>query len=240
MSSLNLISIFKIGIFDYNNLPMTVALNTTLIFIITGLILGFLLGYLLAYFSLQKKQKIQENTWLTEKNALEQQLLEAENQLSNARLEFEKDRAALMQQSENDKYQIEKNHLSTINEKDKLIENLKAQLSHWEEKWQAAQEEFKQREANMRKDFELLAQRILDDKSEKFTALNQTNMKQILTPFQEAMKAFKEKVEENEKHSFGRHQALKEQLTQLQQLNQRLSQEALNLAKALKGESKTQ
>jgi len=92
----------------------------------------------------------------------------------------------------------------------------------------------------MHKEFELLAQRILEEKSKKFTELNQSKMTDILMPFQEAMKAFKERVEQTEKDSIGRHHALKEQLTELQKLNRRLSEDALNLTKALKGDSKTQ
>lgn len=151
---------------------------------------------------------------------------------------------SLLSQQKNDfeteKYQLEKVLQKMIVGLEKTVDNQRIQLNHWEEKWQTAQEDFKQKEAMMRKEFELLAQRILEEKSKKFTELNQDNMKQILNPFQEAMKAFKEKVELNEKESHGRHQALQQQLEQLQKLNQQISQEALNLTKALKGESKTQ
>ncbi len=141
---------------------------------------------------------------------------------------------------EKQKHQQEKEFLSQLNDKNREIEKLEMQLKHWEDKWQNTRDDFKQKQIAMQKEFELLAQKILEEKSQKFTALNQDNMKQILTPFQEAMKAFKEKVEQNEKESFGRHQALQEQLKNLQELNHKLSQEALNLTKALKGESKTQ
>ena len=140
----------------------------------------------------------------------------------------------------NEWHQKEKNFLSQLNDRGKQVDKLQLKLQNWEDKWHSAQDDFKQKEVVMRQEFELLAQKILEEKSQKFTALNQDNMKQILTPFKEAMSAFKEKVEQNEKESFGRHQALQEQLKNLQELNHKLSQEALNLTKALKGESKTQ
>lgn len=130
--------------------------------------------------------------------------------------------------------------MDRLSEKDQQIVALNAELKNWEDKWRRAQEDFAQKEKAMRQDIEIWTQQILEEKSKKFTALNQANMSQILDPFKEAIKAFKEKVEQNEKESIGRHSALKEQLTELQKLNQRLSQDAINLTKALKGESKTQ
>ncbi len=212
----------------------------TIILIVTTFVLGILLGYLWAYRQLQKINLQKQDHWEQNKTQLETLIKDLEQEISDLKLDFEKERAGLLQTYDQEKYQTEKTFLSQLNEKDKKIEQLKAQLLNWEDKWQASQEDFKQKEAVMRKEFELLAQRILEEKSQKFTALNQDNMKQILTPFQEAMKAFKEKVETNEKESFGRHKALLEQLKNLQELNNRLSQEALNLTKALKGESKTQ
>jgi len=204
------------------------------------LLLGILIGYLWNKLSMQKVVTKLQNDIFSEKTEREKTVLEWQQRLDNEKLENEKTTAALKQEFENQKFTLEKDYINRISEKEKLIEQLQGKLQNWEEKWKTGQEDFKQREMVMRKEFEILAQKILDEKSKKFTELNQNNMQQILTPFQEAMKAFKEKVELNEKESFGRHQALKEQLTELQKMNQRLSQEALNLTKALKGESKTQ
>ena len=222
--------------FYFNNMDNTLVI----IFVAIALGFGFLLGYLWTYQRRQKHYMTAQKQWEETKAQLEQTTKDYERQINEQQLSFEKKQAHDKQQYEHDKYETEKAYLARLNEKDKQIEQLKSQLQHWEDKWQSAQEDFKQKEAVMRKEFELLAQRILEEKSKKFTELNQDNMKQILTPFQEAMKAFKEKVEHNEKESHGRHQALQEQLKNLQELNNRLSQEALNLTRALKGDSKTQ
>lgn len=89
-------------------------------------------------------------------------------------------------------------------------------------------------------EFENLAQKILDDKSSKFTEQNRQNLQNILTPLQEKIKHFEEKVENTHKESIDYHAALRQQIIGLRDLNAQMSKETLNLTKALKGESKTQ
>ncbi len=101
-------------------------------------------------------------------------------------------------------------------------------------------EELEQRQEQLRKDFELLATKILDEKSEKFTLQNKENIKQILNPLQEKIKTFEDKVDQTQKESISMHSALKEQLLGLKDLNQQMTKEATNLTKALKGDSKMQ
>ncbi len=90
------------------------------------------------------------------------------------------------------------------------------------------------------KEFENLANKILDEKSSKFTKQNKENLETILNPLQEKIKTFEKKVEDTNKESVGRHSELKEQLKHLSELNRQISKEADNLTKALKGDSKMQ
>lgn len=101
-------------------------------------------------------------------------------------------------------------------------------------------EELEKRQESLRKDFELLATKILDEKSEKFTLQNKENIKNILNPLQEKIKTFEEKVDLTQKESISMHSALKEQLLGLKDLNQQMTKEATNLTRALKGDSKMQ
>ena len=101
-------------------------------------------------------------------------------------------------------------------------------------------EELAKQQEQLRKDFELLASKILDEKSEKFTLQNKENIKQILTPLQEKIQVFEKKVEDTQKESISMHSALKEQLLGLKDLNQQMTKEATNLTRALKGDSKMQ
>ena len=90
------------------------------------------------------------------------------------------------------------------------------------------------------KDFEILANKILEEKSVKFTAQNKENLKNILDPLQEKIQNFEKKVEESHKESIDRHASLREQILGLAAINEQMSKEAVNLTNALKGDSKTQ
>ena len=101
-------------------------------------------------------------------------------------------------------------------------------------------EELAKQQEQLRKDFEIMASKILDEKSEKFTLQNKENIKNILNPLQEKIQVFEKKVEDTQKESISMHSALKEQLLGLKDLNQQMSKEATNLTRALKGDSKMQ
>ena len=100
--------------------------------------------------------------------------------------------------------------------------------------------ELEKRQEQLRKDFEILATKILDEKSEKFTLQNKENIKQILNPLQDKIQLFEKKVEDTQIRSVKMHSALEEQLKGLKDLNQKMTKEATNLTKALKGDSKMQ
>ncbi|QHI35806.1 DNA recombination protein RmuC [Kordia antarctica] len=113
------------------------------------------------------------------------------------------------------------------------LENLQKQLRERDEQMKVQQEQ-------LRKDFELLANKILEEKSSKFTEQNKENIKNILTPLQEKIQHFEKKVEDSQKENISIHSALREKLSELSKANIQISQEAVNLTKALKGDSKMQ
>lgn len=88
--------------------------------------------------------------------------------------------------------------------------------------------------------FENLAQKILDEKSEKFTKQNQENLHHLLHPLHERLQGFEKRVETTHKESLERGAQLRQQIIGLKELNEQMSQEANNLTRALKGDSKTQ
>lgn len=89
-------------------------------------------------------------------------------------------------------------------------------------------------------EFENIANKILDVKTEKFTELNKTNLKDILEPLGKNITEFKTKVEEVYDKESKERFSLGEKVKELTILNQVISDEARNLTKALKGEAKTQ
>ncbi|WP_044403900.1 DNA recombination protein RmuC [Lacinutrix sp. Hel_I_90] len=135
---------------------------------------------------------------------------------------------------EREEIRREKEFLNTeLTRKTSEYENL-LQLHHKREA------EVEDRQEQLRKDFELLATKILDEKSEKFTLQNKENIKNILSPLQEKIQVFEKKVDDTQKESISMHSALKEQLLGLKDLNQQMTKEATNLTRALKGDSKMQ
>jgi DNA recombination protein RmuC len=88
--------------------------------------------------------------------------------------------------------------------------------------------------------FETLANKILEEKSKRFTEQNQENLGHLLNPLKEKFGEFQQKVESLEKDSVAGRSELKVQIDQLRTLNERLSEDATNLVTALKGSSKTQ
>lgn len=89
-------------------------------------------------------------------------------------------------------------------------------------------------------EFENLANKILEEKSEKFTKQNKVNLETLLNPLQQKIVAFEQKVDQTHKESIDHHAALREQIFGLQKVNLKMSEETLNLTKALKGDNKMQ
>lgn len=114
-----------------------------------------------------------------------------------------------------------------------LNENFKQSLDNQKEEISKIQEDSKIH-------FENLANRILEEKTQKFTALNNTNLKNILDPFQEKINDLKDRVNEAYAQENKERFSLSEKVKELALLNQQISEDAKKLTRALKGESKTQ
>ena len=89
-------------------------------------------------------------------------------------------------------------------------------------------------------EFENIANKILDTKSQKFTDLNKENLKNILDPLGKNIDDFKKQVEEVYRSESKERFSLGEKVKELALLNNIISEEARNLTRALKGEAKTQ
>jgi len=101
-------------------------------------------------------------------------------------------------------------------------------------------EEVEKLQEKFTKEFENLANKILEEKTTKFTEQNKENLKNILSPLQDKIQLFEKKVEDTHKESIDYHAALRQQILGLREMNEQMSKETLNLTKALKGDSKMQ
>ncbi|WP_353123526.1 DNA recombination protein RmuC [Dysgonomonas capnocytophagoides] len=117
---------------------------------------------------------------------------------------------------------------------------LEASLSTKEELLSLQQGEISNVREQFNKDFQLLANRILEEKTSKFTDINRLNMESILKPLNEKLSEFKVKVEETYDKESKQRFSLEERIRELVSLNHQISEDANNLTKALKGNSKIQ
>ncbi|MFT7129659.1 MAG: DNA recombination protein RmuC [Gammaproteobacteria bacterium] len=101
-------------------------------------------------------------------------------------------------------------------------------------------EDFQQVKKQLNVDFELLANRIFEEKTERFRINSKVSLDSTLNPLREQLSDFKRKVEDVYDKDSKDRVKLGAELSQLKELNQRMTDEALNLTKALKGDNKIQ
>ena len=195
-------------------------MNTSIILvfaILIALAIGFYIEKLLS--------KTQSNA---EKSNLEGQLTSQSHQLAELKSSFQN------LQIEKQKIQTEKEEFAILlakkeNDFDNLLERNKEQ-----------KEEVNELQEKFTKEFENLANKILEEKTQKFTEQNKENLKNILSPLQDKIQHFEKKVEDTHKESIDYHAALRQQIVSLSEMNAQMSKETINLTKALKGDSKMQ
>ncbi len=174
-----------------------------------------------------------------EKISLEEKLIAQNSQLNQQKEQFSADKTAFEKQLELSNSEKE----SIRNEKDSLAIQLSKKEVDFENLWERnkeQKEEVEKLQEKFTKEFENLANKILEEKSNKFTEQNKENIKNILTPLQDKIQLFEKKVEDTHKESIDYHAALRQQIIGLSEMNIQMSKETLNLTKALKGDSKMQ
>ena len=95
-------------------------------------------------------------------------------------------------------------------------------------------------EAKLSQQFEVLSQRIFQDKSTQFKQLNEQSIKQLLDPLSTQLEGFKKQVNDCYINESKERFNLKREIDQLANLNSLMHQETQNLTNALKGDNKQQ
>ena len=206
-----------------------------IILLIAGLVIGIALGFLLAnrkasatlqvekeqFSRLDKEYTTLKATSEAQLNAAKQTLLEKNEDLDNLKTNFQR------QQEETNSLNRQ---YATVNAQNKALQ----------EKLDTQKSEIEELGKKFNTEFENLANRILDAKTQKFTDLNKTNLSAILEPFGKNIEEFKKTVNEVYNTEAKQRFSLGEQVKALADLNKTIGEEARNLTKALKGEAKTQ
>lgn len=108
------------------------------------------------------------------------------------------------------------------------------------EKLEEQKAELLKLEEKFRIDFENLANRIFDEKTQSFKRESSQNIEQILNPLKENIKKFEDAVRQTSLSEREHRQILIEEIKHLKEANQKITEEANNLVQALKGDSRTQ
>lgn len=144
---------------------------------------------------------------------------------------------------EKDKEEIEseiKSERQKVLELNSKLSSLQSDYSNLHQKLAEQKVELEELQEKFTKEFENLANRIFKEKTEEFSRQSESNLSKLLDPLKERITEFQTKVEETNKDSISRTAALREQLQTLKDMNQQMSNDAQNLVKALKSDTKTQ
>ncbi len=155
------------------------------------------------------------------------------NYVSKELYNYEKERSDKKENENHIKEELIRNLQADLASKNTTIKTLNSKI---EEEGNRLAEQQKQ----LHTQFENMANEILEKKSEKFAEQNQKNINQILKPLSEKIKSFEESVEDKYVKDQKNRASLSEQIKLLQEANLKISQDANNLTKALKGDSKVQ
>jgi len=205
---------------------------TTSFLIIITFIIALLIGIYIGKLLFKAQNSSEKSIFEERNNSLQTQFEQLKIRLQEEQIQFGK----LLEVEKKDKESIRQ-------DKDALSLQLTKKEADFDNLWQRNKEQKQEVEAlqeKFTKEFENLANKILEEKTVKFTEQNKENLKNILTPLQEKIQHFEKKVEDTHKESIDYHAALRQQIVGLKEMNAQMSKETLNLTKALKGDSKMQ
>jgi len=125
------------------------------------------------------------------------------------------------------------NSLSEVSKLDTINLNLQEKLND-------QKKELEELQAKFTDAFKNLANEILEEKTKKFTEQNKANLDELLNPLKEKIKDFEQKIELTDEKNRLSNTSLIEQIKGLKDINKKISDDANNLTRALKGDVKIQ
>jgi len=180
------------------------------------------------------------------KQLMHNKLAEQEKALASSIAVLEKEKAlAQMQLADvQNVYQQTLQQLSKETEKYQQLSSqyavLQTQNTHLSERLDTQKKELTELQQHFTKEFENIANRILKQNSSDFTDVNVKHLTDIVNPLKEKISLFEKKVEDAYDKELRDKLSLREEVRKLTELNTRISEEATNLTKALKGDVKKQ
>lgn len=200
-----------------------------IIFLLIGLAIGFIIGYLIL------KAKYASVISTDEADKINNRISELQSEKAGI-----EERSKILAENRKDlesRLNCEQQKVINLNSE---LSSLKSDYSNLQTKLSEQKNDIEALQRKFAVEFENLANKIFEEKGNKFSEQNKEKLCEILNPLKEKISEFEKKVEESSRESIKGHASLKEQLSMLKELNQQVTQEAKNLTEALKGQSKTQ
>lgn len=191
-------------------------------FLFTGIAIGFALAYL-----------------YNQRKSASTEVVEAHKQLETQNRVLEERISMLQQRSEATEQALiierEKNLLAT----DRLA-RAEVEFRKQKESLEDQKKTIEEVQKKFTLEFENVASKLLEEKSQKFTDQNRTNLDIVLNPLKERLKEFEQKVDNSYRQESAERNSLKGEINKLLELNKVVMEEAGNLSRALKGDTKVQ
>jgi DNA recombination protein RmuC len=226
-----------------------------------ALLVGFWVKQKMTLIIQRLEQQLETNQQLfsQEKNQLTKSLTQAQQELNG--LDEARDRAAFeLKQSHGELMALREKlrYFEAIKQErqqyaDELIQlreakaqreaELREQEARHEQQMQASREKLQlleSAEQRLKQQFELLANQLFDVKTAKVDQQNRQSLDGLLSPLKEQLEGFKKQVNDSFNVEAKERHTLAHELKRLQQLNEQMTQEAVNLTQALKGDNKQQ
>ena len=192
-------------------------------------------GFLAAWFvSSRRMNALSDKFYNTEKQLIDEKSLAernktvAEETLRLKVLELEKTQNELAQ------------NLELANARAVELATVRTENASLREKIEKQLEEAEQLQKRLTSEFENIANKVMKERSDEFSVANHKNISEILNPLKDKIQGFERKVEESYEKDMRDRVSLREEVKKLTELNTRVSEEANNLTRALKGDVKKQ
>ncbi|KYL12036.1 DNA recombination protein RmuC [Mannheimia haemolytica] len=187
-------------------------------------------------------QRFQQKIELAEQqeNQLERYINELKERVgsSQAKAESLEEQLQFSQSSLSTKERENQALFSRLNEVQNELTELRTTLSEKQANFEAQQRNFIEVKQQLNVEFQHLAQQILDEKSKRFSETNQSSLEALLKPFKEQIEGFQKRVNEVHSESLKGSANLEAEIKRVLQIGVSMSEEAQNLATALKGNNK--
>ena len=200
---------------------------------------GFFVGVIVSYLFLKSKLQKHQSDFEQEKRLTEQRFIQEKFELEKAKSLFEDRNQSLQKEKEELILQIQLLRSENSIQSQQLA-RAEADFSNLQEKLEFQKKEMENLQQKFTSEFESIAAKILKQNTTDFSAANQKNITDLLSPLKEKIQVFEKKVEDTYEKGLKDQTDLKAELKKLHDLNLKISDEANNLTKALKGDVKKQ